>query len=355
MVNILQKTTITEQFSDYQKTDSIEPLMLTGDSLSILKMLPDKSVDMCITSPPYWGKREYVGGGIGLEDSMEEYIENLCQIFNELHRVLKDEGSFWLNIGDTYKNKALQGIPWRVALKLSDEQGWILRNSIIWNKMKGAPCNSKDKLRNVHENVFHFVKNSKNYYYDLDAIRKKPRESKVVNGSVVSGTGVTGVRYKRQIELSTDLNEQEKLNASKALNEILEQLSVGVLSDFRMVIRGNQRSTHSDSIKVSGRAKELQDKGFYFLKYNPKGSKPSDVWDIIPEDTQKREKHYAPFPEDLCKIPILSTCPEEGIILDPFAGTGTVSYVAKSLNKKSVGIDIADDYIKISKKRFNNV
>lgn len=353
MVNILRKTT-TERFLDYRNTESIEPLMLTGDSLDILKMLPDKSIDMCITSPPYWGKREYAGGGIGLENSMDEYIENLCKIFSEVHRVLKDQGSFWLNIGDTYKNKALLGIPWRVALKISDEQGWVLRNSVIWNKMKGAPCNSKDKLRNVHENLFHFVKNSKKYYYDLDAIRKKPRDSKVVNGSIVSGTGVTGVRYRRQIELSTDLNEKEKLNAETALNEILDQISKGVLSDFRMVIRGNQRSTHSDSTKVSGRAKELQDKGFYFLKYNPKGSKPSDVWDIIPEDSQKRKKHYAPFPEDLCKIPILATCPEKGIVLDPFAGTGTVSYVALSLNRKSIGIDIADDYIELSKERFND-
>lgn len=347
--------TIEQQVRSYQKSDSVEPLMLQGDSLHILTSMPDKSVDMCITSPPYWGQREYAGGGIGLEKKPEEYINNLCLIFNELHRVLKDEGSFWLNIGDSYKAKVLQGIPWRVALKLSDEQGWIMRNSVIWNKMKGAPCNSNDKLRNIHENVFHFVKKTKGYYYDVDAIRKKPRDTKVVNGSVVSGTGVSGVRYRRQIELSTDLNVEEKTNATAALNDILQQISKGTLSDFRMVIRGNQRSTHSDSEKVSGRAKELRDRGFYFLKYNPKGSKPSDVWDIIPEDTQKRKRHYAPFPEDLCKMPILSTCPADGIVLDPFAGTGTASYVAKLLNRKSIGIDISDEYIDLAKERFANV
>ncbi|MGR6778512.1 DNA-methyltransferase [Moritella viscosa] len=346
---------IIEQVSNYQKSDTIEPLMLQGDSLKVLSMLPDKCIDMCITSPPYWGQREYAGGGIGLEKKPEEFIDNLCKIFNEMHRVLKDEGSFWLNIGDSYKAKALQGIPWRVALKLCDEQGWILRNSVIWNKMKGSPCNSKDKLRNIHENVFHFVKKTKGYYYDIDAIRKKPRDAKVVNGAVVSGTGVTGVRYRRTIELSTDLNDQEKTNATEALDDILKQISEGKLSDFRMVIRGNQRGTHSDSEKVSGRAKELRSKGFYFLKYNPKGSKPSDVWDIIPEDSQKREKHYAPFPEDLCKIPILSTCPEDGIVLDPFAGTGTSLYVAKILNRKSIGIDISDEYIELAQERFTNV
>lgn len=343
---------LTETVTTYQNTNSIEPLFIQGDSLSVLKMLPNCSIDMCITSPPYWGHREYAGGGIGQEKTIHEYVENLCAIFFELHRVLKDEGSFWLNIGDSYKAKALQGVPWRVAIKLCDEQGWILRNSVIWNKMKGSPCNSPDKLRNIHENVFHFVKKPKGYYYDVDAIRKKPRETKVVNGSVVSGTGVSGVRYKRQIELSTELTELEKQNAIAALEQILEQITEGKLSDFRMVIRGNQRSTHSDSEKVSGRAKELRDKGFYFLKYNPKGSKPSDVWDILPEDTQKRKKHYAPFPEDLCKMPILCTCPEGGIVLDPFSGTGTASTVAKQLNRKSIGIDISEDYIELAKERI---
>lgn len=344
-----------EKVNNYIKSKDISPLFIVGDSLRMLKEMPDKSIDMCITSPPYWGLREYSAGGIGLENKPTDYIENLCDIFKELHRVLKDEGSFWLNLGDSYKTKALQGIPWRVAIKLCDEQGWILRNEVIWHKLKGNPCNSKDKLRNIHENVFHFVKKTKGYFYDIDSIRKKPRETKVVNGSVVSGTGVSGVRYKRHIELSTELTAQEKKNANHALNEILEQISNGSLSDFRMVIRGNQRSTHSDSGKVSGRAKELIEKGFYFLKYNPKGSKPSDVWDIIPEDTQKRKKHYAPFPEDLCKIPILATCPVNGIVLDPFAGTGTAAYVARQLGRKSISIDLAEEYIDLAKERFENV
>lgn len=123
------------------------------------------------------------------------------------------------------------------------------------------------------------------------------------------------------------------------------------MSDFRMVIRGQQRSTHSDKEKVSGRAKELRDKGFYFLKYHPKGSKPTDVWDIIPEDTQKRDAHFASYPEDLCRIPILATCPEDRIVLDPFCGTGTTLLVAKQLNRKSIGIDISKQYLDMSEER----
>ncbi|MBE5394357.1 site-specific DNA-methyltransferase [Brevibacillus borstelensis] len=341
----------TKRFNNYILSDDRNPLFLQGDALEVLKQLPDESIDFCMTSPPYWGKRQYSGGGIGLEKDYRDFIKNLTTIFLEIKRVLKPTGSFWLNIGDTYLNKKQLGIPWRIAITLMDEQGWILRNDIVWNKVKGGMDNSKDKLGNVHEPIFHFVKQAK-YYYDVDAIRSKPKEAKVVNGAIVSATGVSGVRYKRQIELSTVLTEEQKRLAFSALDSILQDVMNGKLADFRMVIKGQQRATHSDSTKVSGRAKELQEKGFYFLKYHPNGSKPTDVWDIIPEDTQQRDdNHFAPYPEDLCKIPILATCPENGIVLDPFCGTGTTMLVARQFNRKSVGIDISDSYIKVAEER----
>jgi len=309
---------------------------------------------MCVTSPPYWGHREYDGGGIGEEPTFEAYIENLVAIITEVRRVLKPEGSLWLNLGDTYRNKSLSGIPWRVALKLIDENSWTLRNDVIWNKMKGSPDNAKDKLRNVHEYLFHFVK-QKSYFYDADAIRSKPRSSSVVNGSVVSATGVTGVRYKRQIELSTALTPAEKVAALEALSEILEDVRRQRISDFRMVIRNQQRATHSDSVKVSGRAKELQTKGYYFLKYHPNGSKPSDVWDIVPEDTQKRAAHFAPYPIDLCRIPILTTCPQNGVVLDPFCGTGTTLIAASALGRSGIGIDTSRTYADMTKERLTEL
>jgi site-specific DNA-methyltransferase (adenine-specific) len=185
----------------------------------------------------------------------------------------------------------------------------------------------------------------------VDAIRSKPRQTRVVNGAVVSATGVTGVRYKRQIELSTALTDDERAAASQALEEMLGKVKLGEISDFRMIIRGQQRTTHSDSKRVSGRARELQEKGFYFLAYHPKGSKPGDVWDILPEDTQKRRAHFAPYPEDLCKIPILATCPPDGIVLDPFCGTGTTMLVARTLWRKSIGIDISEEYLKLAEAR----
>lgn len=342
--------TTPDRVTQYLNGDVVRPLFLFGDSLSVLKQFPADSIDCCMTSPPYWGHRQYSEEGIGLESDWRDYIKRLAAVIAELKRVLKPEGSFWLNIGDSYQSKNLVGIPWRVAIELTDTQGWILRNSVVWHKVKGGPDNAIDKLRNVYENVFHFVKQPK-YYYCADAIRSTPQKARVENGSVISATGVSGVRYKRQIELSTSLTKDQKQAAFIALQNILEEVRRGDLADFRMIIRGQQRTTHSDSSRVSGRAKELADKGFYFLKYHPNGSKPKDVWDIIPEDTQGRGAHYAPYPEDLCKIPILATCPQNGIVLDPFCGTGTTMAVAFHTGRKSIGIDLAPDYIEHAQAR----
>ncbi|WP_232280577.1 DNA-methyltransferase [Chloroflexus aggregans] len=338
-------------FEHYMTQGQIAPLLLLGDALFVLKELPDSSVDCVMTSPPYWGKREYENGGIGLERDYRDYVRHVAEIFLELKRVLKSTGSFWLNIGDSYHRKNLLGIPWRVAFELTDHQGWILRNAVVWNKVKSGMDNTTDRLGNMYEMVFHFVKQSKGYYYNVDAIRSTPREAKIVHGAVISATGVSGVRYRRQIELSTALSEQEKAAAYEALDTMLAEVAAGRISDFRMIIRGQQRATHSDSEMVSGRAKELREKGFYFLRYHPKGCKPSDVWDILPEDTQGRNVHFAPYPVDLCRIPILATCPPEGVVLDPFCGTGTTLYAALNLGRKSVGIDISRKYLEIVQER----
>ena len=194
--------------SEYLRTDSRFPLFIQGDSVGVLRTISDNSVDCCITSPPYWQKRQYENGGIGLEASPQEYIDSLYEIIKEVKRVLKPSGAFWLNIGDSYQNKSLIGIPWRVALKMIDD-GWILRNDVIWNKHKGGLNPNTDRFGSVFENFFFFVKNDK-YYFDADVIRSKPRQAIVRDGAVISATGVSGIKYRRQIELSTNLSEEEK-------------------------------------------------------------------------------------------------------------------------------------------------
>lgn len=340
------------EFLRYCEDETLAPLFFCGDALDVLREMPACSVDMAITSPPYYMKREYLAGGIGLESSPDGFIDNLVAICSEVFRVLKPTGSFWLNLGDSYINKNLSLIPARVAIRLTDEVGFTLRNQVVWNKLKGAPDNSNDKLRSLWEPIFFFCKEPKGYYYDADAARKPPRKAQSIkHGAVVSATGVSGVRYRRKSELSTELTDSEKRAAFAALDEMLHLVECGEVPDFRMVIRGATRTTHGNSTKLSGRAKELAEKGFYFLKYSKKGAKISDVWDIIPEDTQGRIFHYAPYPEDLVKNPIALTCPKGGIVLDPFVGTGTTCKVAQEMGRKSVGIDLSAEYLDLARER----
>src|SRR5690242_634006 len=131
MSTVLQTQPLTT-VREYLSNDSVVPLFLCGDSVSLLQTLPSESVHFAMTSPPYWGHRQYEREGIGLERTPSEYVSNLLAVFAELKRVLKLSGSFWLNIGDSYEDKQLLGLPWRVAFAMSERQGWILRNSVIW-------------------------------------------------------------------------------------------------------------------------------------------------------------------------------------------------------------------------------
>ena len=141
-----------------------------GDNVEILRSLPDDSVDMCITSPPYYQLRDYKNKNqIGSENTVEQFVKNLCDVFNEVHRVLKDTGSLWVNIADTYNNKRLLQVPSRFEIAMTDN-GWHLRNEIIWNKPNPQPISSKDRFWSNHEKIFWFVKKTKGYYFDREHI-----------------------------------------------------------------------------------------------------------------------------------------------------------------------------------------
>lgn len=327
-----------------------------GDSLEVLKTIPDKSIDCIVTSPPYWQQRVYedydgeMTNIIGSESTPEEYVENLMGIIRELRRVLKDEGSFWLNIGDKFVNKCLMGMPWRVALEMQKE-GWILRSDIIWDQMKGTQS-CKDRMRDIYEHVFQFVKKQK-YYFDAEKVRIIPeKDAYEKDGQIVSATGVSGKKYLKQIESSAVLSEEERNNALNALNKTLEEMRNGQIVDFRMTIRGEQRAYHSENKKISGRAKELNDKGYYIMTMKKRGFLPSNIWRIVPEDIWRKDTHCAVFPEELLKTPILSTCPDGGIVLDPFSGTGSTVHAAVKLGRKGIGIDLSNQYTEIAKRRL---
>ena len=327
-----------------------------GDSISILQTVPDDSIDCVITSPPYWQQRIYedydgeMTGIIGSENTPEEYVESLMRVIREVHRILKPTGTFWLNIGDKFWKKCLMGMPWRVALQM-EKEGWILRSDIIWDQLKGTQS-CKDRFRDIYEHVFQFVKTSK-YYFDADSVRIIPeKDAYEKDGEITSATGVTGKKYFAQIRNSTVLSEEERNNALAALEETLEEMRRGEVVDFRMTVRGEQRVYHSESQKISGRAKELNDKGYYIMKMRKKGFIPSNVWRIVPEDTWRKDTHCAVFPEELLRVPILSSCPPNGIVLDPFSGTGSAVDAAVRLGRRGIGIDLSKQYTEVAEKRL---
>lgn len=327
-----------------------------GDCLTELKKMPSESVDCIITSPPYWGMRIYDNdeseAEVGNEKDYNDYIAKLTDIFCECKRVLVGKGSLWLNLGDKYNNKALMGMPWRVALSLMDS-GWILRNDVVWNQLKGTQS-CQDRLRDSYEHIFHFVKNRK-YLYNADSIRIQPAKKPVVTtNGVVSSTGVSGKKYRKLILESTELSEKEKKSALSALEQTLLEIRSGELNDFRMTIRGTQRAWHSNNTKISGRAKELEVRGYYIMKIHSKGFLPTDIWDIVPEDKWRKDNHCAVFPEELLRIPILATSSENDIILDPFSGTGSTVSAALKLGRKGIGIDLSEEYIRLSEARIQS-
>jgi site-specific DNA-methyltransferase (adenine-specific) len=339
--------------------DALEPapagldgiLLVHGTAREALAALDPACVDTVLTSPPYWSVRRYGGStALGEEATPERYIEDLVAELDELPRVLKPGGSLWLNLGDTYLRKDLCGIPWRVALALQ-VRGWILRNAVVWDKVKGNPDNARDKLRDTYEHVFHLVR-SRAYFYDADAIRRPPAPPSTRNGRTTTPTGVSGVRYRRQIDRSHALSPEEKRAARAALAEALARVADGTLPDFRMIIRGQQRTTHSDVTAVSGRAIEVERNGFCVLPYHARGSKPGDVWQVVPEDEWRLDAHCAVFPQELCRIPVLATCPPGGLLLDPFAGTGTALKVARDLGRRAIGVDASRAYLEIAQARL---
>ena len=331
--------------------------LLTGNCEDILTEIPDESIGCVITSPPYWQMRKYHTNGnnsdsmIGDEKTPEAYVERLAGIFRQIKRLLKSDGSVWLNLGDKYHNKNLMGMPWRVALAMQAD-GWILRNDIIWHQIRGTQS-AKDRLRDVHEHVFHFVK-SKKYYYDTDIIRVKPKNLPTIKGKeVISATGVSGKKYRRQILESKQLNEQERAAAIQALDQTLERMRKGELVDFRMTIRGEQRTFHSDNLEISGRAKELKTKGFYITASTSKGPLPTDIWNIVPEDEWRKNGHYAVFPTQLLELPIKATSRVNSVILDPFMGTGSTLVAANQLHRQGIGIELSEEYVEIARDRLN--
>lgn len=297
-----------------------ENVIYNEPCLETLRKMEDKSIDCVITSPPYWQLRDYgYEGQWGLEPTFNEYLEHLWSMMDEIYRVLKDEGTVWINLGDTYNtnsggggescttgnkkaleecgrrskqdkryaSKCLLLIPHRFAIGCID-RGWIVRNDVIWAKRNGMPESVTDRFSKKHEYMFFMVKSEK-YYFDLDAIRG---------------------------------NNQTKSNTRNKSTEFYGiELSVGK----------GEREWNNENGKNPGSV--------------------SDFWDIPTKPSSS--KHYAVYNDSLIAKPILAGCPEHGIIYDPFMGSGSTADAAIRANRKFIGSEMSEEYLKIANDRIN--
>lgn len=327
--------------------------LIEADAQNALRQMPASIADCIMTSPPYWQQRSYAAGGIGEEQTVEAYLTDLRAVFRQAHRVLKPRGSLWINIDDSYHQKSMQGIPWRLVLGMIEDSGWLVRNDVIWSKSGGGLNRSNNRMTHRHEHLFHLVK-QEDYHFDADAIRQEPVLARLDQHEIATATGLTQAACIKRIEATEALSETEKQAATDAVSTIFQDIANGQLHDFRLVLRGS-RVTHSDSPKASARAGRLDDHGFYILKYDPRGSLPSDVWDLAPDRSTGRENHYAAYPTSLCEKPILATCPAEGVVIDPFVGTGTTLVAALQLGRQGIGIDLSQEYLSIASRRLSRL
>ncbi len=305
--------------------------IIQGDCIEVLKGLQDGIINTVVTSPPYFGLRNYnCEGQFGLEETPDEYVGKLVELFREVRRVLRDDGTVWLNLGDSYFNlqnsnrnglseslggkvrgggeyktqkrnagnlpikpKDLIGIPWRVAFALQAD-GWYLRQDIIWSKPNPMPESVTDRCTKSHEYIF-LLSKSQRYYFDNEAI-KEPSEYYGKDARSDMGN----IRYEgKRTEDTTGKNGQQS-----------------------------------------------------FVTINETRNK-RDVWTVSTKPFS--EAHFATFPEELISPCVLAGCPEGGLVYDPFMGAGTTALVAKKYARHYLGSELNPEYIKIAEKRLSNV
>ena len=303
-----------------------------GDALNVLRTLPDNFVHCCITSPPYYALRDYgVDGQIGREDTPAQYVARLTEVFSEVWRVLRPNGTLWLNIADTYcgtgskgdhldpknpsgrngqcvslaqrvenvKAKDMIGIPWMLAFALRD-YGWYLRSDIIWQKANPMPESCKDRPSPCYEHIFLMAK-SRKYYFNAEAIAEPVAES-------------------------TPMRMRRKFGKNK--------YSAGI---------PGQTHQHLNDYRPNGYAEEdiplLRNK--------------RDVWQI--NSVPYKGAHFAAYPPKLVETCLLAGCPQDGIVLDPFLGSGTTAAVAKQMGRHYIGIELNPDYCALAEQRIGGV
>jgi site-specific DNA-methyltransferase (adenine-specific) len=277
-------------------------VIVCGDAFRELQKLPEGLADCIVTSPPYFGQRDYRGKDqIGRERTPQEYVERLVRVFREAGRVLKPSGTLWLVLGDKYERGRLLGMPWRVALALADDS-WMLRRDIVWHKPNAMPSAAKNRPTADHEYIFLFAR-SKNYYYDADAIR----------------------------EPHVTFSENSRMRGGRT----------------HFYRRGGTPEAGKNGGQIN-----LHD-GRWDQAFHPLGRNKRTVWSI--PLSKFREAHFAVFPEELAATCIAAGCPAGGLVLDPFLGSGTTAVAARSLGRRFLGIDCVEEYCEMARRRLKSL
>ena len=327
--------------------------IVEGDATAGLRLLDDQSVNCCVTSPPYWGLRDYgVAGQLGLEPTPAEYVERMVAVFREVRRVLRDDGTIWINLGDSYyggkgqngsskarataeergytqsggtvqmatrpsdmpiaglKPKDLVGIPWRVAFALQAD-GWWLRSDIIWSKPNVMPSSVKDRCTTSHEYIFMLSKSAK-YYYDADAIAEPAQEW--------TGQAAT---FKRDSGKATVLRAPGQSKPSH---------------------RADRKQDNTGNRTYTGFNDRYDDMN------PPKTRNKRSVWTVTTKPF--KEAHFATFPPDLIEPCVLAGCPVGGVVLDPFSGAGTTGLVAQRHGRQAILLELNPKYVDMTADRI---
>ena len=363
--------------------------IINGDTLEVLKKIPNDSIDMCITSPPYWGLRDYgEERQIGIEENFNLYLDKLIEIFDEVKRVLKPKGSCWVNMGDVYSphnstgvvKGSLLGLPERFKIKMIDK-GWLCRNEIIWHKPNAMPSSAKTRFNNDYEKLFFFTKTD-NYFFETQYEEAKTKQTSTKNRGNNSKylsiehessvrQGMNKNRGQKLIEVRPLLPEQETfvtfIRDRTNIKQITENSTIKktkVEHWFRRDEKGFSFPSVEDwnEIKwlIDDFSNEFQemDHNLTYVEYETddinknihKGRIKRAVWSI--NTKAFKGGHFAPFPEKLIETPILACCPVGGVVMDIFMGSGTTGVVAKNNQRNYIGIDLNPNYIRVAEERI---
>ncbi len=316
--------------------------VVEGDNRDVLRDLESASVDLVITSPPYFQQRSYSVPGLGNEGHVDEYLDNIMDVFRSLLRVVKPGGNIIYNMGDKIANGGLMLVPYRFAIRVVDEMGLKLVNDITWVKQNPAPHQFRRRLTSSTEPFFHFAL-SKNYYYDRDSFM--PSESIRRN----SPTSRLGGRYRELIEQS-EMNPEQRTKAHQALDSAIRDVREGRIHSFRMKIRGVHAPAYGG--QDGGRKIHMDREGFTIIRISGHPMKK----DVIesPVGSLKGNGHPAIFPERVVRELIRMLSPQGGLVLDHYAGSGTSIVAALKERRNCIGIDISGEYCDSAARRIED-